>query len=254
MKILQAKIIKNIEVMPNYYKMILEAPGISRQAKPGQFINVLVSDKHAPLLRRPFSIHNIKDSKIEILYEIVGKGTEILSRKKAGEKINIIGPLGNGFDFSGLKRQAIVVAGGMGIAPLIFLAKKLKSNKTIVFIGAKNKRQILCEDELKNIGCEVKIATDDGSLGFKGLITKLLKRDLPKIKKRPLTIFACGPKPMLKEIVSISKHYHIPAQLSLEEHMACGIGACFGCVVLTKDGYKRVCKEGPVFNGSDIKI
>ena len=140
----------------------------------------------------------------------------------------------------------------MGIAPLVFLAEKLKS-KAEVFIGGKTKKQILCEEELKKLGCDVKIATDDGSLGFKGLVTNLLKKRLRE-KNKPLMIFSCGPKAMLREIANISKKYKIPAQISLEEHMACGIGACFGCSVETRFGYKRVCKEGPVFDARDIKF
>lgn len=255
---INAKLIKNIEVMPDYYKMVLDAPSVARAAKPGQFVNILASDKFEPLLRRPFSIHNVSDSKLEILYRVVGKATELFSQKKPGEKLNVLGPLGNGFDLKKKKGRITLVGGGIGIAPLIFLAEKLaevKSKKGKVkitaLIGAKNKKHILCADELKNLGCEVKIATEDGSFGFKGLITELLKQNI-KTKDRPRTIFSCGPKPMLKETANISKKYNIATQLSLEEHMACGIGACFGCVVNTKHGYKRVCKEGPVFDIKEI--
>jgi len=246
-----AKVIKNIEVTPDYYKMILDAPSIARAAKPGQFVNILVSDKFEPLLRRPFSIHRVSNSKLEILYRVVGKATELFSQKRPDEILNILGPLGNGFNLKFKKGRIILVGGGIGIAPLMFLSEKLAGNKILVLIGAKNKKHILCVDEVKNAGYEVKIATDDGSFGFKGLVTELLKQNI-KAKNKPTTIFACGPKPMLKEIASISKKYNIAAQVSLEEHMACGIGACFGCVVNTKHGYKRVCKEGPVFDTKEV--
>jgi dihydroorotate dehydrogenase electron transfer subunit len=151
------------------------------------------------------------------------------------------------------------VAGGMGVAPLIFLAEKLaKSQVTshksqvIVLIGAKTKGQIICEKEFKELGCEVKIATDDGSRGFKGNITDLFRNLVSSVEYRVSSIYACGPRPMLKEISWISKKYKMPAQISLEEHMACGIGACLGCVVNTKEGFKRVCKEGPVFKADEI--
>jgi dihydroorotate dehydrogenase electron transfer subunit len=148
----------------------------------------------------------------------------------------------------------------MGIAPLVFLAEKLVeinnqqlTINNLVLIGAKTKRQILCEKEFRNLGFDVKIATDDGSRGTKGKVTDLLKNILLATRYSLLaTIYACGPRPMLKEISCISAAYKIPAQISLEEHMACGIGACLGCVVKTKNGYQRVCKEGPVFNAAEI--
>ncbi|MBM3247816.1 MAG: dihydroorotate dehydrogenase electron transfer subunit [Candidatus Omnitrophica bacterium] len=258
---IKAKVIKNIEVMPDYYKMVLDAPSIAKSAKPGQFVNVLVGDKFEPLLRRPFSIHRISNQKpvtsnqIEILYAVVGNGSEILSQKKSGAYLDVMGPLGNGFSMLDTK-YSILVAGGMGIAPLLFLAETTRvqypASRIQILIGARTKNQILCEKEFKDLSCEVKIATDDGSFGFRGLVTELLKKLLRTIDRRPSTIFACGPKPMLKEVTSISKRYNIAAQVSLEEHMACGIGACFGCVVNTKHGYKRVCKEGPVFDAKEV--
>jgi len=278
---IKAKLIKNIEVTKNYYKIIISCPRLARLAQPGQFLQVKVSDSGEPLLRRPLSIHRVPQrpsvpaSQLEILYEVVGKATEILAQKKAGEYLDIIGPLGNGFDYSAPVLQCpsapVLVAGGMGVAPLFFLAEKLishqsyQSHRLVVLMGAKTKSQILCEKEFKQLGCEVKIATDGGSRGFKGKVTDLLKEILatghrPQVKNmrpaacdlRHATIYACGPRPMLKEISRISKQYHIPAQISLEEHMACGIGACLGCVVKTKEDYKRVCEEGPVFNADEI--
>ncbi|MBL7130960.1 MAG: dihydroorotate dehydrogenase electron transfer subunit [Candidatus Omnitrophica bacterium] len=307
----KAKLIKNVEIAPDYYKMVLNAPGVAKQAQPGQFVNIRVSDKYEPLLRRPFSIHrvrvpghqNIRISEIEILYKVVGVGTKILSQKKPGDKLDVLGPLGNGFSIldarpstslpglpitraragrttlslsnpstfaqgsilsliEGSKgRCSILVGGGIGVAPLVFLSERLVhsqqstvNRKTIVLLGAKTKSQILCEKEFKDLGCEVRISTDDGSKGFRGKTTELLKELLWTKDYRLSTIYACGPKPMLKEIANISKRYKIPAQVSLEEHMACGIGACFGCVVETKDGYKRVCKDGPVFDACNIKF
>jgi len=247
-----SKIIKNFGVAVDYYKMVLDAPSIAKRARPGQFINIRVSEKYEPLLRRPFSIHRVSDSKIEILYEVIGKGTELLSHKKSGGKLDVLGPLGNGFDLNSKPiKKAILVAGGMGVAPLNFLAERLSKYNTEVLIGAKKRNQILCEKEFKKLGCDVRIATDNGSRGFKGLVTTLLKKSLTN-KNKPSIIFACGPKPMLKEIIKISKRNRISAQVSLEEHMACGIGVCFGCVVKTKNGYKKVCKDGPVFYTKEL--
>lgn len=255
-------LISNKRIKENYFRATLKAGAIAKDALPGQFVNIKVGETIEPLLRRPFSIHRIKGSNIEILYEVVGKGTEILSQKESGEYLDIIGPLGNGFDLQipNPESQApILAAGGMGVAPLTFLAENLVRSskfvvhsKPVILLGAKTKKQILCEEEFRKLGCNVEIATDDGSRGFKGKVTDLLRHLVSTIDYRPSTIYACGPRPMLKEITRISQRCDILAQISLEEHMACGIGACLGCVVKTTQGYERVCKEGPVFNADEI--
>jgi len=241
----KAKIINNKRVVPRFYRMTLSAAKIAKKALAGQFVEIEVAKSDEVLLRRPFGIHNVSDSKIEILYEALGKGTRLLSGRKKGEYLDVIGPLGNGFDLNN-KKQVIVVAGGMGVAPLFYLARQLKKKEVTVLIGAKRKQDILCEKDFKKIASSVKIATDDGSYGHKGKVTELLKKSLNK--NIPTVIYACGPRPMLKAISKLK----IDAQILLEEHLACGIGACLGCVVNTKEGYKRVCKEGPVFKASEI--
>lgn len=262
---IKAKLIYNKRIRDKYLHLAIEAPKIARQALAGQFVNIKLTETCEPLLRRPFSIHRVSGSSVEILYEVVGRGTEILLQKKPAEFLDIIGPLGNGFNYQSQvtsHKSQVLVAGGIGVAPLIFLAEKLAGPKTknsklktLVLIGAKTKNQILCEKEFKRLGCDVKISTDDGSKGFKGKVTELLKKVLRNNAinaTNAITLYACGPKPMLKEISYISKKYKIPAQVSLEEHMACGIGACLGCVVNTKEGYRRVCKDGPVFESNQV--
>jgi len=260
---IKAKIVKNSPVVKNYFQATILAPQIARAASPGQFVNIKVAEGPEPLLRRPLSIHSVKGPSLELFYEVLGQGTKILSQRKPGEFLDIIGPLGNGFDISKTTHKPrIIIAGGMGVAPLAFLAEQLTGIKTLVLIGAKTKVEILCEKEFKKLGCDVKIATDDGSYGFKGRVTDLLKKELAtKSQSHPSTslgtgkvtrLYACGPRPMLKEISRISREQKIPAQISLEEHMACGIGACLGCVVNTNNGYKRVCKDGPVLNAEEI--
>lgn len=295
----KAKVLYNKRIKRNYFEISLDSVRIAKTASPGQFVEIKVSDDIEPLLRRPFSIHRIahklvssqahklKTKKyIVILYEVVGKATEILSQRKAGEYLDILGPLGNGFDYHTpytIHHTPILVAGGMGTAPLIFLAEKLVTKsqshkvtrKPLALIGGKTKEDILCEKEFRELGYEVKIATDDGSVGFKGYVSNLLEKMLKTDNRKLTTIYACGPKPMLKEISIISERYHIPAQISLEAHLACGIGACMGCVIKSQKlkvksqndnlksksknqelksefEYKRVCKDGPVFEASQI--
>jgi len=251
---IKAKIISNQRLNGDYGDLEFESGIIAEQANPGQFLNVRVADVFEPLLRRPFSIHGVKDSKVRILYRILGKGTQALAERKPGEFLDIIGPLGNGFDYQPLakseKAKSILVAGGMGVAPLVFLAEKLKNTKPLVLIGARTKNEIICAQEFEASGCKLGLATDDGSLGFHGQVTDLLKTILEKT--HPQAIFSCGPQAMLKALCEIGLKNGIDTQLSLEEHMACGLGACLGCVVLTKSGHKTVCKDGPVFTEGEL--
>ena len=237
---------------------MLDAADIASIANPGQFVMAEVNKgTFEPLLRRPMSIHSVKKDKIEILYEVLGEGTQILAQKKPGEYLNLIGPLGNGFEIAKAgDRNSIIVAGGMGVAPLLFLAQKHSQHKSLVLIGAKTKSQLLCEDEFKRLGCGVKISTDDGSKGFKGPVTELLEQTLSSTNFKISYIYACGPTPMLKPVAYIASKYGIEASGSFEAHLACGIGACMGCVIKAQSEkrkaqndfvYKRVCKDGPVF-------
>ena len=257
---IKAKIISNKILKDNYWHLEFESGVIAGRALPGQFVNIKVSDGIEPLLRRPLSIHGAEGSRVRLFYEALGTGTRLLSGRKPGEFLDVIGPLGNSFSLPGKGQRpgcqaAILVAGGMGVAPLMFLAKKIKSSKPLVLIGARTKKNILCAQEFKALGCVVKIATDDGSEGFKGRVTELLGQVLHQEAPggtRRLAIYACGPRPMLKVVGNIACENNIDSQLSLEEHMACGIGACLGCVVATKSGYKKVCKDGPVFSGKEL--
>lgn len=256
----KAKILSNKRLVDDFYKVCLYAPQIAKQARPGQFLNVKVDNSYRPLLRKPLGIHRLGASKprvnIEILYKAVGKGTQVLSQRHRGEYIDIIGPLGNGFDSIEHKLSSgrpILVAGGIGIGPLLFLAERLKERNGLVLIGARTKRHILCEKEFRALGCEVNIATEDGTKGFRGQVTELLKKILPAIDYRLSTIYACGPQPMLKAIACICRKASFSCFGLLEEYMACGTGACFGCVVDTQRGFKRVCQDGPVFDLSTIR-
>jgi len=278
---IKAKILCNIHISSNYYRLIFIAPEIAQTSQPGQFVMLRISDEYQPLLRRPFSVHrlvynsqscvdsqkkNPKAIGIEILYEIVGRGTKILSEKKPGEYLDVLGPLGNGFNYqppAANNQLPILVAGGIGVAPLFFLAQRLTEYKLprragcrpIVLIGARTKRKILCKKKFASLSLNVKISSDDGSIGFRGKATGLLRKILHAQTHRYkyAMIYACGPRAMLAEIAIISKQYSIPAQVSLEEYMACGLGVCLGCMVRTKEGQRFICKDGPVFDISELR-
>ena len=262
----QIVILDNKEIASGYFLMKLSSSHTARNAFPGQFLHIKCSTNNNLLLRRPLSIHRIINKKyVEILYKVVGKGTNYLSKKEKGEKIDCLGPLGNGFQLPKDQRpktkdRRLLVAGGIGIAPLIFLTEKLiksasciPKSKIAVFMGAKTKDEILCVKELNKLGVELHIATEDGSMGYKGLVSELLKNQLSTINYKPsASIYACGPKGMLKEVALLSKKHKIPCQVSFEQFMGCGIGICNACVIKTKQGYKRVCKDGPVFWAEEI--
>lgn len=207
-----------------------------------------------PLLKRPFSLFRWLDGDFQLIYRIVGKATMILKDKKPGTILNVIGPLGNGFPMIKGKKKSILIGGGLGVVPLFALAEKIKDKSPVFFLGAKTKEELLCMGELKSIGINPIVSTDDGTLGCKGTIIDVFS-DFLTSHFSLLTshlFYACGPKPMLRELSSISMKYGLEGYIALEENMACGIGACLSCVVNTKEGYKRVCKEGPVFPVEEI--
>ncbi|SKA02161.1 dihydroorotate dehydrogenase electron transfer subunit [Selenihalanaerobacter shriftii] len=256
----KGKILANKQVNEQDYKLVVSVPEIIEELVPGQFLHVKCTEGLDPLLRRPLSIHKYDEEKGEliILYRVFGKGTKALSRRESGEEIDLMGPLGNGFDLFNLKERIMVVGGGIGSAPLMALIERLvELNKEVtVLIGANNQDQILCESKLKELATELKFATVDGSYGYKGYITELLAE---KLKQNEYDqIFACGPTPMLKAMEPVIEDKDIDVQVSLEARMGCGTGACLSCVCKVKvqndDGfaYKKVCTDGPVFNMDEV--
>lgn len=236
---------------------------------------IRVSNQPFPLLRRPFSIHSMvalregEGSDIEILYKILGRGTHLMANWKRGKRLDILGPLGNGFSLPTTTGTQYLVAGGIGVAGLFALSQRMKANghRCLVFIGGKTREHILCVDEFKTLGADVHVATEDGSLGFRGMITDMVVSFLQD-HPTPSGFFACGPSDMLKAIAHIAQSQSVACQVSLETRMACGLGACLGCVIRTRGGplteseqafgegkgflYKRVCKEGPVFDSEEV--
>jgi dihydroorotate dehydrogenase electron transfer subunit len=265
---MNAEILLNRKVSDKYYEMELSCPELTDEAKPGQFLMLKVKPGYEPYLRRPFSFYGIgslKDQRsFKILYKVVGSGTRLLAEMKHGERVDIIAPLGNGFSFSSDNHEAVMVAGGVGLPPLLYLAEYMRKNrkegsKTIFLYGGQSKSDIIDIERIRDASSEVKVCTEDGSVGSKMLVTELLELHLQrKGDWSSIQIFSCGPKAMLRVVSSIAKKYDIPCQVSLESYMACGFGACLGCVVKVLQEksndivYERVCKEGPVFDSGRI--
>jgi len=265
----KSMILSNIEVSPSYFRIRMTAPSSITESHPGQFVMVKVIQATDPLLRRPFGVFDLgsfeteftdcgRQSFIEILYKVVGKGTEMLSTLHQGDHLDILGPLGKGFKFGKPDGQKLLVGGGVGLAPLYYLARELvKSSKVNLFAGGRNKEDILCITEFDRLGVETYVATDDGTLGSRGLVTEVFEEHLAKAGSG-VTIFACGPFPMLRAVSLLAEKYNIPCQVSLEAYMACGVGACLGCVVKGRNhsestpDYRCVCKDGPVFDSLDL--
>lgn len=257
-----AEIVTKEMLKPDIVKFGLKAPGIVECAKPGQFVEIKVGENLDPFLRRPISIHSMdkENGILEVIIQLRGKGTKVLSKKEIGEYLDIIGPIGYGaFNIVECEKLAII-GGGIGIFPLYELAKIAKNEEKEVntYLGFRNKDLVVLEKEFEEVSTNCKICTDDGSYKIKGYAIELLKEDIKQGKID--SIFACGPMPMLKAIKAIAKEENIKCQISLEEKMACGLGVCLGCAVKTAEStvenpeYVHVCKLGPVFDSEFVEI
>ena len=236
------KIIENTKIAFNVYKMILEGD-TSYITKPGQFINIEIDGFY---LRRPISVCDWDEKTITIIYKVVGNGTEKLSTYKNGETLDILTGLGNGFEISKSGEKPLLIGGGVGTPPMYGLCKKLidKNTKPIVILGFTSYQDVFYEEEFKKLGADVYISTNDGSYGTKGFVTDIIK-DLEEYTY----YYACGPEPMLKAVYNT---VNSNGELSFEERMGCGFGACMGCTCKTKYGNKRICKDGPVLEKEEI--
>lgn len=252
------KLVKKEALKDDIYSFVVSAKEIAESGKPGQFLEIRVQDSVEPLLRRPISIHSIEGDNVEFIFQVKGKGTEILKQKEVGDEIDIIGPLGYGaFDFEG-KRNIAIIGGGIGIFPLYELAKQAKKQaKVNMYLGFRNKDYVVLEEKYKQVSDKFTITTDDGTYGNKGFAINFLKEDLKQEKVD--CIYACGPLPLLKALQSLAEEMNIPCQISLEERMGCGIGVCLGCAVKLRTNneeteYAHVCKLGPVFDSKEVEI
>lgn len=232
------------------YDMVLSFPKGAKEAKPGQFIAMYCEDG-TKLLPRPISICGIdaEEGTLRVVYRIAGEGTRLFSEMKAGDSLEVLGPLGNGFTMK--EEKAVIVGGGIGIPPMLELAKQLSCEKTVV-LGYRD--ELFLKDEFEACA-DVVVATEDGSYGTKGTVIDAIKEAGVDGK----VIYACGPMPMLKALAEYAEAHDMEAQISLEERMACGIGACLGCICKTKKkdhhtnvNNQRICKDGPVFDAKEV--
>lgn len=238
-----------------YFRLVMRAPRIAPLTQPGQFVHLRIQSMKDALLRRPFSIFQVSGDTVSILYKNVGKGTDALSRMRPPQDLSLIGPLGHGFTVPPPGGESpLLVAGGYGMAALYLLAQR-SPQKGIVFVGGRRRVDILCEDEFQSLGWEVRVTTEDGSHGGKGLVTEPLLVEL-RSRTAGRKLFACGPTPMLRAVGRIAEEFNVPAELSMDEHMCCGVGVCLTCVIPVKTGadweYQRTCTEGPVFDSRQI--
>lgn len=282
------EVVANKQITPGYFSMRLAGPARLTRFRPGQFLMLGWTDGQDPLLPRAMSIRRVREvqgsrftvqvvepqtrnpkpntriAEVGILYKVCGKGTTLLAATRPGRSLRLLGPLGNGFEVPRKVTSAVLIAGGIGAPPIAALAEALaarraaRGTKMAVFLGGRSKTDLLCVPDFRQAGATVYVATEDGSAGHKGLVTELLEQFF---NTQHLTLntrlYACGPHPMLSAIAPIAKKYNLPYQASMEANMACGFGACMGCVVPVKGddrerAYRLVCKDGPVFDGHEV--
>ncbi len=242
-------ILENKKINGKYFKLAFRSAALSRNVRPGQFLQVKVQTGRDPYFRRPFSYYRAASNRVEILYEVLGRGTAVLSEKKKGDTLKVMGPLGNGFA-TVRRKKTVLIAGGVGVPPLLFLAEKGPASRLL--IGTKSKLEVLPSHELKRTKAKVMYATEDGSCGYRGMVTGLLEQLIVDEDPRKLFLQTCGPVRMMRAVISLAGKYGIEGEASWDETMACGVGACLGCMVETKDGMRRACADGPVFRFKDL--
>ncbi|MBE6377673.1 MAG: dihydroorotate dehydrogenase electron transfer subunit [Lentisphaerae bacterium] len=254
----ECKIISNSRMHGDYFRAVFDAPEIAHKSCPGQFVHIRIDERNDNILRRPFSIHNAENGKLTIVYKVVGKGTETLSTLKEGTVCDIIGPCGKGFSAPAEDVVPVAVCGGYGAAATFMLTRQSR-NGGVLLLGARSEKDILLTKEYADAGFDVKVATDDGSIGTKGRVTDLFPELLAQYAGKKLFFYGCGPHPMLMALAKLLREKGLDGELSVDHIMCCGVGACFGCVVKVNDHahpgewmYARSCADGPVFKLADI--
>lgn len=250
-KTYNCKLLSKREIAHGIFDFTVLSPEISSEARCGQFLHIECGGD--VFLRRPISICDTGNETVRFIFEVKGRGTELLSKKEEGDIINIMGPLGHGFEILPEYKKAVIIGGGIGVFPLYKLAKNITSD---IFLGFRSKSRVVMEDEFNSVGKSVTVGTDDGSYGYAGYIASAAEEFIDK--NGADIIFACGPIPMLKAVKNIAESRGIPCQISMEQRMGCGIGACLVCTCETgkegMDGQIRVCKDGPVFYSTEVTL
>jgi dihydroorotate dehydrogenase electron transfer subunit len=246
------KVLKNAPELGGIYRLLLSSPRIAKDIQPGQFIHLALSPLEAHILRRPISVYaaNAKAGTLELLYQAVGEGTRWLATAERGVELNALGPLGHGWQPPAQTESALLIAGGVGLAPLNMLVDKLVKTADVQLLAGAQSAERLVLPSTEDSRAKVTITTDDGSVGPKGFVTDLARKLLET--NRYDYIATCGPEPMQRIVVALAEEFDVPCEVSLERRMACGIGACLSCVVQTIDGSKRACVDGPVFNAREV--
>ena len=234
------KITENIRVAENVYKMVLEDPELE-EMKPGQFVNIRLDGLY---LRRPISVFDREEDAITLIYRTVGEGTRRLSRMKAGETLDVLTGLGNGYDLTRAGDRPLLLGGGAGVPPLYWLARVLREQgkRVTAVLGFNSAEDVFAEEDFRKLGCETTVTTADGSHGVRGFVTDAMPEEYSYF-------YACGPEPMMR---AVDRRAKTDGEFSLEERMGCGFGACMGCSCRTRDGMKRICREGPVLRRGEI--
>lgn len=234
-------IVSNEAIAERVYRMVLQ--GDTQGMMPGQFVEIAVPGRY---LRRPISVSDVEGDRLTIIYKTVGHGTAAMAQMQAGETLDILTCLGNGYDLSKTQDDVLLIGGGVGVPPLIYLAKRLREQgrNVHVVIGFNTQSEVFAEKEFAAMGCTVEVCTMDGSYGLRGVVTDVIATPAPYY-------FACGPLPMLR---AVAEKIGTNGQMSMEERMGCGVGICVGCSIETKNGVMRVCKEGPVFNANEVTL
>lgn len=248
-----AKIVVHDDLGAGYRKLVVEAPGMAAELRPGQFVHVRVPRLEATALRRPFSVFDARDGLVSVIYKRVGRGTAALNEAEVGSTLTLAGPLGRGFPLE-CAGKALLVAGGYGVAPLYFLARHIRSDGVALFVGGRTKTDLLALDDFASLGVETHVATNDGTAGESGFVTLPLDREINALRAvgRDFTLFTCGPDGLLRAVAERAVSLGVKGWISVDRHMVCGVGACFACIQRTTRGNARCCIEGPVFPAEEL--
>lgn len=248
----RVRVLLNERIAEGIGRIVLSAPQTAPAVLPGQFVHLRISEGADFILRRPLSIHRVVGDTLEILYQVVGRGTLVLADRAPGAEMDVIGPIGHGWQMPTDARHALVVAGGVGAAPMGMLVEELAARGVAVtyVCGAPTAERLLARDHFDALARRTAYATDDGSLGTHGYVTELIADALGQ--DRPDVVYACGPEVMQRKAAQAAAEAGVPCQVSLERLMGCGIGACLSCVVSTVSGRKRACVDGPVFDAAEL--